>query len=386
MNAIPSDETFMRHAIELAAQGEGSVEPNPMVGCVLVKNDAIIGQGYHQNFGGPHAEVNAIVSLASPADAAGATAYVTLEPCCHQGKTPPCTRALIDAGIARVVVAMQDPFGKVNGGGIQQLREAGKDVTVGVLQAEAEQLTAPFTKRVRTGRPWVIAKWAMTVDGRIATTTGESQWISGQASRREVHQLRSRVDAIAIGMGTVTADDPMLNARLPDGAAAKREAVRVVYCKHRLPSPESKLVRTANQLPTLIVASSSIAKSDLSALAQTGVHTLHLDVDDSSEMVTASLDHLGKLAGRRPSSHASSGVNGATNVMIEGGSELLSSFFSAGEVDEIHLYIGAKVFGGKAAPGPIGGLGVQQISQAWQFRLIQTDQFDDDVRLIYRRR
>lgn len=373
---VGSDEQFMRVALELAAAGEGFVEPNPMVGCVLVKAGEIIGRGYHKNFGSHHAEVEALHSLASPEDAKGCTAYVTLEPCCHEGKTPPCTRALINADVARVVVAMQDPFAKVDGGGLVELRRANIDVTVGVLQSDARRLTAPYAKRVSTGRPWVIAKWAMTMDGCIATRTGDSQWISGPASRAEVHRLRARVDAVIVGMGTVVADDPMLNARSGDSEGsvhpAKRIAQRVVLCRQRLPSPDSRLMRTAAELPVLLVTTPLVNAAELTRLEGVGARALRLDISDHEDMIGQTLEYLGK--------------KGATNVMVEGGGEVLSSFFSTGEIDEAHVYIGPKAFGGKDAAGPVGGIGVDQVSDALLFDLHRMDQFDDDIRLIYHRK
>ena len=342
----PIDATFMRLALDLAAKGQGHVEPNPMVGCVLVQSGEVIGQGYHQQFGGPHAEIHALRSLSDPADARGATAYVTLEPCCHHGKTPPCTESLIRAGITRVVIAMQDSFSKVDGEGIRQLQASGIEVNAGILQEEAEQLAAPFAKQVRTGQPWVIAKWAMTMDGRIATTLGESQWISGQASRAEVHRLRSRVDAIAVGMGTVTADNPMLDARFPEGTSPKRVATRVVFCQHRLPDPLSKVITTAGEIPTLLVTTPAVPSEPLTRLMDAGALSLVIDTEDRSAMVHQALLHLGK--------------EGGTNLLVEGGGELLSSFFSAGEIDEAHVYLGAKAFGGTSAPGPIGGAGIDR--------------------------
>ncbi len=223
----PFDTQQMQRAIALARRGEGFVEPNPMVGCVLVRDGNVVGEGWHQRFGGPHAEVVAL--QAAGGDARGATAYVSLEPCCHHGKTPPCTQALIDAGVARVVIAMHDSFAEVAGGGVKQLREAGIEVTVGLLDDEARQLNAPYLKLIEQGRPWVIAKWAMTLDGRIASKTGSSQWISGEASRAIGHGLRGRVDAIIVGRGTAAADDPLLTTRLSDGNKPPRTATRVVF-------------------------------------------------------------------------------------------------------------------------------------------------------------
>ncbi len=363
------DEQFMRIACELARRGEGLAEPNPMVGCLIVRDGQVVGRGYHKQYGGPHAEVQALRSLESPSDAKGATAYVTLEPCCHHGKTPPCSNALAGAGLARIVVAIRDPFPRVDGGGIQQLRDASIDVTVGVLASEAEQICAPYLKRVRTGLPWVIAKWAMTIDGRIATATGQSQWITGESARANVHRLRSRVDAIAVGMGTVAADDPMLTARVDDQVS--RVASRVVFCRHRVPDIDSKLVKSANETPLLLVAGPQIAADLLSPLQEFGAEIIEAATDDPIEMVRVGL--------------AKMGAKQMTNVMLEGGGELIGSFFATDQIDECHVYIGAKVFGGQDALGPIGGAGISRISNAWTGRLCSLDQFDNDLLAVYRR-
>jgi diaminohydroxyphosphoribosylaminopyrimidine deaminase/5-amino-6-(5-phosphoribosylamino)uracil reductase len=200
MPSVDLDSWHMYRALELAAKGRGLVEPNPLVGCVIARGAEIIGEGWHRRFGGPHAEIEAL-RLAGDR-AAGATLYVTLEPCCHQGKTPPCTRAILDAGICRVLAAMRDPFPQVAGGGIQQLQAAGLEVHLGVFESEAQNLNAPYLKLVETGRPWVIAKWAMSLDGKIAMPSGESRWISNDRSREIVHRLRGRVDGILVGRGT----------------------------------------------------------------------------------------------------------------------------------------------------------------------------------------
>jgi diaminohydroxyphosphoribosylaminopyrimidine deaminase/5-amino-6-(5-phosphoribosylamino)uracil reductase len=367
-----ADQRFMRVALELAQRGRGWVEPNPMVGCVIVRDGLIIAKGYHRQFGGPHAEIDAISSLASVTDAKDAIAYVTLEPCCHQGKTPPCSRALIDAGFARVVVAMEDPFPSVDGGGIRHLRDAGVETSIGVLREEALALNAPYLKKVRAGKPWVIAKWAMTIDGRIATVAGESQWITGEASRREVHRLRARVDAIAVGMGTVQADDPMLTARLPEpNAALPRVATRVVFCRHRVPSIQSRLVRSAREFPLMLLTSEQIDADRTGPIESQGAKIVRLRTNQAAEMVESALDVMGS--------------RGMTNVMLEGGGELLASFFSAGQIDECHVYVGAKAFGGRQAHGPIGGPGIESVADAWRFRLVSVDQFDDDLRAVYRK-
>lgn len=362
-----ADEHFMRLAMELAQRGRGSVEPNPMVGCVIVRDGTVVGQGYHREFGGPHAEVDALNSLDATSDAKDATAYVTLEPCCHHGQTPPCSDALISAGLARVVVAMADPFAKVDGGGLRQLRDAGIETTVGVLGGDAKFLNAPYLKKLRTGKPWVIAKWAMTIDGRIATVSGESQWITGQAARADVHRLRGRMDAIAVGMGTVEADDPMLTARPP----GPRIATRVVFCRHRLPSVDSRLIQTANEFPLLLIVGQQVDATDLRSLESHGAVTINSNTDDPPKMIETALDALGSQA--------------MTNLMLEGGGELLASFSAANQIDECHVHIGAKAFGGIQAPGPIGGPGLERINDAWSFNLVSVDQFDNDLRAVYRK-
>lgn len=367
-----TDERFMREALSLATQGEGYVEPNPMVGCVLVRDSELIGKGYHQRFGGPHAEVEALRSLASAERSRGATAYVTLEPCCHQGKTPPCSRALIDAGVTRVVVAMPDPFPQVDGGGLSELRDAGIETTVGVLRKEAESLNQPYLKRVRTGRPWVIAKWAMTMDGRIATSAGKSQWITGTAARAEVHRLRSRVDAVAVGMGTVVADDPSLTTRSTDSQfRPARVASRIVFCRQRVPEPSARLFQALPDAPLLLVVGPSVTSANRSKLRAAGAELLEIESDDEQKMVLEALAILGD--------------RGMTNLMVEGGAELLASFFGAGEVDECHVYVGAKTFGGQSAKGPIGGVGAQEMTDAWPFELMSLQQLETDIHAVYRR-
>ena len=255
------DQRWMQLAIETARRGEGLVEPNPLVGCVIVHQGRPLGIGAHLRFGGAHAEINALDSVA-PEDRgllADSTAYVTLEPCSHHGQTGPCADALIEAGVGNVVVAVEDPNPVVAGQGMARLRQAGVEVRLGLLESEARQLLAPYLKRVQRGLPWTIAKWAMTIDGKIASRTGDSQWISNQASRTEVHQLRGRMDAILVGIGTALADDPMLNARTPE--PPPRVATRIVLdSAARLPLT-SKLVQTADEIPVLVAVAESAEPS-----------------------------------------------------------------------------------------------------------------------------
>jgi diaminohydroxyphosphoribosylaminopyrimidine deaminase/5-amino-6-(5-phosphoribosylamino)uracil reductase len=336
----------MRRAIELAAQGRGFVEPNPLVGCVIARGAEIIGEGWHGRFGGPHAEVVALSVAGSRA--AGATMYVTLEPCCHFGKTPPCTQAILAAGIREVVIAEQDPFPQVSGGGIAALRAAGLQVDVGVLGAEAQKLNAPYRKLITHGQPWIIAKWAMTLDGRIATVTGSSRWISNEQSRAIAHRLRGRVDAIVVGRITAFADDPLLTAR-PAGA---RVATRIVVDSQALLSSDSQLVRTAAEVPVLIATAESAFPENVDRLRTAGCEVLICPGGTHRQRLDALLVELGR---RR-----------MTNVLVEGGSRLLGAFFDARAVDEVHAFIAPKMFGGEVAPAPIAGAGLYDPNQAFR--------------------
>ena len=338
------DTWHMRRALELALLGQGSVEPNPMVGCVIALGAEIIGEGWHRRFGGPHAEVEAL-RLAGDR-AAGATMFVTLEPCCHQGKTPPCSEAIIEVGLRRVVIAQRDPFPEVSGGGIARLEAAGIRVEVGLLEAEARQLNAPYRKLIETGRPWVIAKWAMTLCGKTATRTGSSRWISNPESRDIVHALRGRVDAILVGAETARRDDPLLTARPP----GPRSALRVVLDSRATLGSESRLVTTAGDVPVLAAAGRDARTADCRRLAQAGCEVFVCEGDDHAARLDALLAELGQ---RR-----------LTNVLVEGGGRLLGSLFDAGQVDEVHAFIAPKLVGGADAPTAIAGTGLAEMEQA----------------------
>jgi len=353
----------MRRALEFARRGQGFVEPNPMVGCVIVRGEDVVGEGHHEVFGGPHAEINAMQMAGE--QCGGGTLYVTLEPCCHFGKTPPCTQAIIAAGIKRVVAAMRDPFPKVSGGGFAELERAGIEVAHGVLQAEAEELNAPYLKLLREGRPWVIAKWAMTLDGKIATSSGQSKWISGPESREIVQQLRARMDAIVIGRRTAELDDPLLTARLRDGAKPARVAARIVVDSAASLSLSSQLVRTAREVPLLIAASTSAEANRVATLTAAGAEVIQLPGASAAERLKQLLDELGR---RR-----------LTNILVEGGGQLLGSLFEAGLADEVHCFIAPKVFGGSGAPGPVGAQGVASLHRAWQFAHVGRRIVGDDI-------
>ena len=340
----------MRRALELAEQGRGWVEPNPLVGAVLVRAGRVVGEGYHERFGGPHAEAHALSQAG--AAARGAMLYVTLEPCCHHGKTPPCTDALIAAGVRRVVAAMKDP--QVGGAGLDRLRQAGLTVHTGVLEDQARQLNAPYLKLITRGVPYVHAKWAMTLDGKIATVTGQSKWITGEQSRRRVHELRGRMDAIIVGIGTVLADDPLLTARPPGPRTASRV---VLDSGGRLP-PESQLARTARDAPVIVATTDRASAGSLRVLQQAGCECLRLG--RSAEGVD--LDGLLRELGQRR----------LTNVLVEGGSAVLGSFFEQRQLDEVYVFVAAKLLGGGArAPSPLGGAGIESMADAFSLEAIE---------------
>jgi diaminohydroxyphosphoribosylaminopyrimidine deaminase / 5-amino-6-(5-phosphoribosylamino)uracil reductase len=353
----------MRQAIALAMRGEGAVEPNPMVGCVVVRDGEIVGQGFHERFGGPHAEVNALAETGE--HAVGATAYVTLEPCCHFGKTPPCTQAIIKSGIKRVVVAVEDPFTEVSGRGIEELRAAGIQCDVGICDAEANWILAPYRKLIATGRPWVIAKWAMTLDGKLATRTGNSQWISSEASRAVVHQLRGRIDAILVGSGTALADNPQLTARPANFADVKRRAVRVVVDAQAALPITSRLVQTAADVPVLIAVREEVERQKCAQLSSAGVEVWHCPGDVHEQRMEALLTELGR---RR-----------MTNVLVEGGSHLLGALFDMRAIDEVHVFIAPQFAGGAAALSPIGGVGIERMADALRLADIAIEELDGDV-------
>ncbi len=330
-----------------------------MVGCVIARGAELIGEGWHRQFGGDHAEIEAL--KLSGDRAAGATLYVTLEPCCHHGKTPPCTRAIIDAGIRRVVIAQRDPFPKVAGEGISELKAAGIEVEVGVLESEARALNAPYLKLIGTGRPWIIAKWAMTLDGKIATRTGSSRWISCSDCREIVHKLRGRMDAIMVGRETAVRDDPMLTARPP----GPRTALRVVADTHASLGSESRLVRTAAETPLLLAVGSTVTQSGRRRLTDSGCEVFVCDGSTPDERLDALLEELGR---RR-----------LTNVLVEGGGRLLGSLFDAGQIDEVHVFIATKLLGGAEAAGPIAGHGIEQVSAAWSLSPSEVRQVGTDV-------
>lgn len=327
MMNTPTDNEFMMQAIRLAERGLYSTDPNPRVGCVLVKDGQIIGQGWHEQAGSPHAEINALTEAGEAA--AGATTYVSLEPCCHQGKTPPCSEALIKAGVTRIVAAMEDPNPQVAGKGSAVLRQAGIKVETGLLQAQAEQLNPGFIQRMKTGRPWVRCKLAMSLDGRTAMASGESKWISSEASRADVQRLRARSSAIMTGIGTVIADDPSLNARLDSAGTSKvKQPVRVILDSKLRTPPDARLLGLPGE--TIIFTRESDADK-CAAL-----------VSDSVTVITQSDAHGPLDLGRVLDELGKREIN---EVQLEAGATLSGAMLDAGLVDELVIYMAPHLMG-----------------------------------------
>ena len=354
-----ADHYWMKRALAEAERGRGWVEPNPMVGAVLVRDEELIGFGHHTRFGMPHAEVEALKRAGD--SARGATLYVTLEPCCHFGKTPPCTEAILSAGIRRVVAAMRDPFPKVSGGGFALLQEAGLAVEWGVEAEAASALNAPYLKRLRTGRPYVTAKWAMTLDGKTAASSGDSRWISGPRSRALVHEVRGRMDAIIVGIETALADDPALTARPP----GPRTPARVVLdSAGRLPIT-SQLARTAKETPVLLAVTER-ATPRRSSLEKLGCEILRFEGNGPVPIISL-LNELGR--------------RGMTNVLVEGGGRILGAFFDAGEVDAVDIYIAPLLEGGPPRFNPIQGTGRALMADSTRLAQAQVSLIDGDIRI-----
>jgi diaminohydroxyphosphoribosylaminopyrimidine deaminase / 5-amino-6-(5-phosphoribosylamino)uracil reductase len=347
-----TDKEHLERAIDLARNGAAAVRPNPVVGAVVARDGEILGEGWHKEFGGAHAEVNAIEACGLE-DLSDATLYVSLEPCCHEGKTPPCTDAILQAGLRRVVVASDDPTEKASGRGLGILRDEGVEVLVadGELAARARLLNQAFRKHARVGRPWVLFKSAMTLDGKVATRTGDSKWISGEDSRGLAHRWRASVDAVVVGIGTALADDPQLTAR-PEGLLAElpHQPRRVVFdTLARLP-PSSRLVAAAADIPLTVVVSRAAARADTDALEAAGVQVLVATGENEPARVRSALEQLGAL--------------GVASLLLEGGPHLAGAFLDAGEIDEIRLFLAPLLLGGSAARDPLEGKGVERISEA----------------------
>ena len=359
------EEQYMRRAIQLAAEGEGKTRPNPLVGAVIVKDGRLIGEGYHTKYGSLHAEREALADcIRRGENPKGADIYVTLEPCCHTGKQPPCTEALIEAGVKRVIIGSSDPNPLVAGKGIEILREHGIRVETGFLKEECDALNPIFFHYITTGKPYVALKYAMTADGRIATVTGASRWITGEKAREHVHRIRNRYASILVGINTVLADNPMLNCRLPGGVNPLRI---VLDSALRIPTT-SQLVQTAKEIPLLVVCGNAPAEKK-EQLEKLGAEVLPLPGADGRADLKALVAELGR--------------RGVDSLLIEGGSQVHYSALKAGIVNHIYSYVAPKIFGGEKALGPVSGAGAQQVADAFQLCRRNVQLLGDDILIEY---
>ncbi len=358
----------MQLALELAARGFGAVEPNPMVGCVILRDGRIIGKGWHEKFGGPHAEINAIADCRKNGfDTTGVTMFVTLEPCCHHGKTGPCTEAIINAKIAKVVVPIQDPTPQVGGKGIRQLRRAGVKVSVGLCIKQAKLLNPAFFKFAKTARPWVIVKWAQTIDGKLARrdTSAQTGWISGKETRTDAHKIRRSAQAILVGINTVIADDPLLT---PRPAMGKRPLRLVLDGRLRIPYM-CRLLNTISQAPVLIVTTKSVLAADKSKakkIAAKGAELLPIPAEKGRWCnLNVLLDELG--------------IRGVQRLLVEGGPAVISSFLEGGLADELVVYIAPKIFAAEGAADIAQAM--SRLKTTFSLNYVTTNAFGRDVRI-----
>jgi diaminohydroxyphosphoribosylaminopyrimidine deaminase/5-amino-6-(5-phosphoribosylamino)uracil reductase len=360
---LTPETSYIKLALRLAAKGAGWVSPNPMVGAVVVQGGQIVGQGYHRRVGAPHAEVEA---LRQAGDAArGADLYVTLEPCNHQGRTPPCTQAILAAGVSRVIIATPDPNPKVAGGGSAYLRSQGVAVETGVLAAEARRLNEAWFHWMATGLPWVIAKAACSLDGKIATATGESQWLTGEAARTYGHRLRHRVDAILVGINTALSDDPQLTTRLPRGRG--RDPVRVVLdSRLRLPL-EARLLHLDSPSPTWVATTREAPKEKIRAIKDLGAEVLVFPPKSGRVPLKPLLELLGRQQ--------------VQSLLVEGGAEVLGGFFDQRLVNQFYFFLAPKILGGRKAPGVLGGEGIIHLHDALQARVLTMRRIEQDILL-----
>lgn len=354
-------EEYMQMALDLAAKAKGRTSPNPMVGAVIVKDGQIVGQGYHKKAGTPHAEVHALEEAGFLAQ--DATMYVTLEPCSHYGKTPPCAYAVARSGIKEVFVAMVDPNPQVAGAGIRVMREAGITVNIGLLEDSAKKMNEVFIKYITTGEPFVVLKSAVSLDGKIATRTGHSQWVTGEKARLKGHELRDTYDAILVGIGTVLADNPVLTTRLPDREG--RDPIRIILdSRGRIPI-DAEVIKVRSAAPTVVVVSEQAPDDKIGALRAGGVEVWTLP--ESGGLID--LKALRKDLGRRE----------ITSVLVEGGAQINGSFLNAGLVDKVCWFIAPKFVGGQEAPGAIGGVGIHNMNQAPLLEDIEISRLGEDI-------
>ncbi|MCR5213940.1 MAG: bifunctional diaminohydroxyphosphoribosylaminopyrimidine deaminase/5-amino-6-(5-phosphoribosylamino)uracil reductase RibD [Eubacterium sp.] len=367
------DKEFMERAIQLAKKGEGWVNPNPLVGAVIVKDKVIIGQGYHKEYGNLHAEREALKNaIENGQDVKGAEMYVTLEPCSHTGKQPPCTQAIIEAGIKRVYVGSSDPNPLVSGNGIWQLREAGVEVFTGCMKEKCDELNPVFFHFITKKYPYIVYKYAMTMDGKTATKAGKSRWISGPSSRHIVQEMRNKYMAIMVGIGTVLSDNPSLRCHLEEeeGQDRKyRDPIRIILDSHLRIPMDSQIVKTAGQVKTYVASLAEEEKANrqkIRELKKLGVGTLLIPSDENGKV---DLDKLFYQLGRM----------NIDSILLEGGGNLAWSMMDKGYVEEVAMFVGPKFFGGAYSPTPLEGLGISDVEKAPGFNLIELKMMDQDI-------
>lgn len=362
------EEQYMRRAIELARKGSGHVNPNPLVGAVIVRDGEIIGEGYHECYGQLHAERNAIANAKARGNSLkGSTIYVTLEPCCHYGKTPPCTEAIMEEGIARVVVGSDDPNPLVSGKGFRILREHGIEVVPHFLKEECDAINDVFFHFIRTGRPYVAMKYAMTMDGKIACHTGDSKWVTGEEARAHVQSLRNHYKGIMAGIGTVLADDPTLNCRMEGG----RDPIRIICDSHLRIPMDSNLVKTADKYPLIVACLPEADEGKAAELEACQVEVLRIPPKDGTLDLNALMEELGNRK-----------IDG---ILLEGGGTLNESALRSGIVSRAYCYVAPKIFGGKDAKTPVEGVGLELARDAWMFELENVSRFGEDILLEYKK-
>ena len=355
-----TDRKFMEHALTLASKTRGRTSPNPLVGAVIVRNGKIVGEGYHQRAGNAHAEIHALNQAKELAE--GATMYVTLEPCCHWGRTPPCTDSIIRAKLADVFVAMIDPNPRVAGNGIRQLEAAGIPVQVGICEEESRQLNEVFIKYITTQLPFVILKSAISLDGKIATASGESQWITSEPSRLKGHEVRAQVDAILVGVGTVMQDDPALTVRLPE--RQNEDPIRIVADSSGRTPLDANVFNPDSNAYTLIAVTESAPLEKIEALKAAGADVLTIEEEGGRVCLRSLMRTLGQME--------------ITSVLIEGGGEINAAALHAGIVDKVMFFVAPKLIGGKDAPGAIGGRGIACLAEAFELCDVKTSQIGTD--------
>ena len=354
------DEKCMALALELAEKGRGRVEPNPMVGAVVVKNGAVAGTGYHRFFGGPHAEIHAM-NEAGAANCKGAALYVSMEPCAHFGKTSPCADAIIKAGIERVVTAVVDPNPITSGKGIQRLKDAGIDVSVGVLEAQSTRLNAPFFKLMQRGMPYVILKWAMSLDGKIATHTGDSRWITSEESRQYAHTVRGQVDGVLIGIQTAIRDDPLLTCRVAGG----RNPKRIIADSNASLPLHSRLINTIHESEVIVAVNGDAPRKRVEMLERSGCRIIRTKGAQGRVDLPELCRRLGEMQ--------------MTNVLVEGGSRVITSMIQERLADKAMVFIAPIIIGGAAAPSPVQGKGIGNVHEALKLHDVSVQRFSNDL-------